>query len=128
MSKLIMSPVNIELTFKMLVGRDNDTLDGYIHADVFRHGDSEQLALLLQKTADVLTDRMVNTEFESWEYEAGQPKMRLGMAINNLRLIGQAIEIIKKQEPEDYHWNIIGMLITIIGSLFDHIDGRHICL
>jgi hypothetical protein len=107
MSELIMSPVNIELAFKMLVGRDNDTLDGYIHADVFRNGDSEQLGLLLQKTADVLTDRMVNIEFESGEYGAGQPKMRLGMAINNLRLIGQAIEIIEKQEPGDYHWNIL---------------------
>ena len=128
MSALIMIPVNIELAFKMLVGRDNDTLDGYIHADVFRHGDSEQLGLLLQKTADVLGDRMVKIEFESWEYGAGQPRMRLGMAINNLRLIGQAIEIIEKHEPEDYHWNIIGMLITIIGILFDHIDGRNTCL
>ena len=99
-------------------------MDGYVNSDIFRHGDSEQLGILLQKTADVLIDRMSHIKFETWENDAGKPKVKLGMAINNLRIIGQAMEYVKKHDPDDYHWNIIGMLITIISSLLDHIDGE----
>ena len=119
-----MSPLNIELAFKMLVSPDDNALDGYVNSDIFRHGDSEQLGILLQKTADVLIDRMSHIKFEAWENDAGKPKVKLGMAINNLRIIGQAMEYVKKHDPDDYHWNIIGMLITIISSLLDHIDGE----
>lgn len=119
-----MSPLNIELAFKMLIGPDDNALDGYVNADIFRHGDSEQLGILLQKTADVLMTRIDHIEFEPWENEAGKPKVKLSMTINNLRLIGQAMELLKKHDPEDYHWNIIGMLITIISGLLDHIDGE----
>ena len=121
MSKLnIQDAMGIETAFKMLVGLDHDTLDGVLHADVFRQGDPKQIGLLLQKTADVLKERMGHIEFKP---EEGRVKSRLGIAINDIRLMGKVMEEMKKYEPNDYRWYIIAMLIQIIASLFDHLEG-----
>ena len=76
----IQDAIDIENAFKMLVGYEHDTLDGVVDADVFRHGDPKQIGLLLQKTAEVLTERMNKIEFKPWEHDAGKPRVRLGMA------------------------------------------------
>lgn len=123
MSEDILNAMNIEFAFKYLVGLDSDAVK-YLNADVFRTGDIKQIGLLLQKSADVLIERMGKIEFETWENDAGQPKMRLGMAINHLRTMGKALCELKNNEPEDYHWSIVSFLIMIIASLFDHIEGR----
>ena len=121
MSKLnIQDAMGIETAFKMLVGLDHDTLDGVLHADVFRQGDPKQIGLLLQKTADVLKERMGHIEFKP---EEGRVKSRLGIAIKDIRLMGKVMEEMKKYEPNDYHWYIVAMLIQIIASLFDHLEG-----
>ena len=119
----IKDAIDIENAFKMLVGYDHLTLDGVLDADVFRQGNPKKIGLLLQKTADVFQERMNNIEFEPWEHEAGKPRVRLGMAINDIRVIGKAMEEMDKDEPNDYHWYIAAMLIQIIASLFDHVDG-----
>lgn len=100
MSEDIMSAWNIEFAFKSLVGLDSDALE-YLSADVFRSGDTTQIGILLQKSADVLMDRMGNIEFEAWENVPGQPRVKLGRSINHLRLIGHAMEKLNKHERDD---------------------------
>lgn len=120
---MIQDAIGIETAFKMLIGYDHDTLDGVLHADVFREGDPKQIGLLLQKTADLLKERLCNIEFKQWELEEGKTNVRLIMAINDLNLIGKAMVKLDKNEPDDYHWYIVAMLIQIIASFFDHIEG-----
>ena len=33
------------------------------------------------------------------------------------------MEKFDKKEPDNYHWYIVAMMIQIIASLFDHIEG-----
>jgi hypothetical protein len=117
--KIMQDAVGIEHSFKMLMGLGI----GEIDADIFREGDSKELGLLLQKTADVLVKRMGYLKFEPWELDSGKTKIRLASAISKLREIGKEMENTEIYEPDDYHWNIVGMLIQIISSLFDHIEG-----
>lgn len=121
---MVYDAVGIEHAFSMLVGEGRGALGGLVEADVFRNGNPESIGQLLQRTADVLEERITAIEFEPWELVSAKPKARLEVAVEGLRRIGRDMENMSNREPEDYHWIVVKHLIQIIASLLDHMEGK----
>lgn len=89
-------------------------------ADVFRNGDPESLKGLVGDLANALEYRMTSfLAFSPEDNESGGTQARITAAINNLRRLPEKIT---KDEPEDYHWLLIGNLVWVIASLLDHFE------
>ena len=59
--------------------------------------------------------------FQSWEFEKGKAGSRLENSIIVYRKMSEEIEQMTVNEPREYHFYVIAILIDIISSLFDHI-------
>lgn len=97
-------------------------IKGILDPDVIKKGDLKQIGNSLQDVSDFLFIKTKNLELLPYESEVGGMEMRLDHYINALKDIGRELEKSDAKELHDYHWSIIGMLIIIIFSLFDHIE------
>jgi hypothetical protein len=116
--------VSIEYAFAYLLqehlgerGTPND-------ADVFRSGDPASLAKVIEASADALEKRIGSIKFDPIESESGGSKARLGVAIRGLKSIAKDMRSTSTDEPNDYHWIIIGEYVGALAALLDHIEGK----
>jgi len=117
------SAAEIEHDFSMLFGEGRGGLDGILHADLFRTGDTIGIAELLDLTADHLEERFASLDYGPWEERNGRPKVRLGLMPERLRRSAETMRELGEDEPDDYHWEIIGALLMAVASLLDHLEG-----
>ena len=97
-------------------------IKGMIDPNVIKKGDLKEIGKSLQAVSDFLMIKAKTMELLPYESEEGETKMRLDHYIKSLNDIGKEIEKSDAKELHDYHWSIIGMLIIITFSLFDHIE------
>ena len=111
--------VPIEDTLKILLG-----LDCGVTMDDFRTVDPSSMGILLKNVSTEISRRTSKIEFEEWESQSGEPKIRLDVALKNLSDIGDAMGNLEEFELNDYHWNIVGVLLQVIASILDHLEGN----
>ncbi|MCZ3365103.1 hypothetical protein [Methanobacterium veterum] len=97
-------------------------IKGMVDPNVIKRGDLKEIGKSLQDVSDFLMIKAKTLELLPYESEEGETKMRLDHYIKALNDIGKELEKSEAKELHDYHWSIIGMLIIIIFSLFDHIE------
>ena len=97
-------------------------IKGMIDPNVIKKGDLKEIGKSLQAVSDFLMIKAKTMELLPYESEEGETKMRLDHYIKSLNDIGKELEKSDAKELHDYHWSIIGMLIIITFSLFDHIE------
>ncbi len=88
--------------------------------DVIKKGDSKEIGQSLQRISNFLNARLQDLEFQP--YEKDKTKLRLEKGIISLNEMGKELESINDEELNDYHWYIVGMLVIILFSLFDHVQ------
>lgn len=88
--------------------------------DIIKKGDLNEIGRSLQRISNFLNNRTQDLEF--LPYEEDKTKVRLEQAIKSINEMGKELENINREELNDYHWYIVGMLVMIIFSLFDHIQ------
>lgn len=97
-------------------------IKGMVDPNIIKNGDLKEIGKSLQDVSDFLMIKANTLEFLPYETEEDSTKMRLDHYINTLKEIGKELEKLNAKEVHDYHWSIIGMLLIIIFSLFDHIE------
>lgn len=114
--------VAIEYAFDNLLGRSVGARGGANDADVFRNGSPTYLAEVIEAMVVALRKRTSTIPFDAADRENGGAEARLGVSISRLAELGKVLAKRKVDEPDDYHWEIIGALVMIISSLLEHIE------
>ncbi len=115
--------VDIEYAFCMLIGSSRGALDDLVDAKYFEHGDPEVIGALLEKSAEILSERIENISYSKSELKEGKIRPRLQLALEGLKSLAGEMKQHTKLEPNDYHWLIVGSLVQVIANLLDHIEG-----
>lgn len=118
--------VSIEHAFAKLVGSPIGSRGTSHDADTFRGGNVKSLGAALQEATDALEARVkALPPFTAAENQNGAPKARLDVAIGRLK--AQAAAMSKSTaapQREDYHWELIGCLVSTIDALLDSMQRR----
>lgn len=92
-------------------------------SEIFQMGNVSDLGDNLSNFCDHLESRLVKHSFHPDEEIPGGSKAQLDSAIKQLRDLATKMQKSKDEEPYDYHWLIVGSLVSIIASLFNHVEG-----
>ena len=114
-----------EKLFSKYINDMGETPGGFIsivNLKTIEEGNLKEIGQGLQKSADILDNRLEDIEFQPYEYEKGKTRSRLKEALNTLREMGKEIENRTTQESKEYHWYLIAITMDIISSLFNHIE------
>ena len=95
---------------------------GFISPKIIEEGNPKEIGQMIQIGADFIESRMEDIEFQSYEYELGKTRSRLIEALNIYREMGKEMQNMTEDEPKEYHWYILAILMDIISSLFNHIE------
>jgi hypothetical protein len=85
--------------------------------DVFRGGNPKDLSKALLDAVSTLEQKSKNVTFTSADAAHGGARARLDAAISRLRDYANELAKSKTDEREDYHWEIIGALVSVIAVL-----------
>lgn len=114
--------VDTEYAFKRVLGRYHD-----VNADYFRNGmvRPKEIGKLLKETAEAFSDKMSKLNFDEKDNISGGTATVMKIAISDLYKMGEKIEKLPELDDTDnYHWEIIGMLVTIIATQFEYIENK----
>ena len=114
--------VNIEYAFARLVGDDIGGRGTNHDADVFRSGRVKDLSVALSEATDAIEARISKLKFQPSDSEPGGLHARLTVAISRLKKISQEMASSSGSEPSDYHWEIIGCLVSSIAALLEALE------
>jgi hypothetical protein len=85
-------------------------------------GNLSEIGISFQKISEFLLNRIYDLEFKSEEKGDSGRNIRLEVALESINKIGKELEQMEDEEQCSYHWSIIGILLIIIMSLFNHIE------
>lgn len=111
--------VSIEHAFAKLVGNPTGARGTSHDADVFRGGNPRSLAKALSDAADALEERIKSIQFAPADMEPGGAKARIDVAISRLRKIASTMSMSVTVSRENYHWEIVGCLVSTIAALLE---------
>lgn len=111
--------VSIEYAFAQLIGNPVGARGTSHDADVFRGGNPKDLSKALLDAITALENKAKSVTFTSADAANGGAKARLDVAISRLRDYANELSKSKNVEREDYHWEIIGALISVIAALLE---------
>lgn len=109
--------ISIEYAFAFFLGKEIGDRGGLHDADVFRNGEYKDYGQLLVKMAQHLEKRVARLSFAESAIQPGGAKARLDGAIKDLKEVGEILKKQKGGEQYDYHWIIVGSLVSVIDSL-----------
>ncbi len=115
----------VEKLFLTYIKEMGDISGGFfsiVNPETIEKGNPKEIGQELQNAAEILENRLGDIKFQSYEYEKGKTRSRLEKALNTLREMGKEMENMTDQEPKEYHWYIIALVIDIVSSLFNHIE------
>lgn len=115
--------VDIECSFARLIGSPVGARGTLHDADVFRGGNPKSLSKALIKAIDAIEKRSKFVRFSAESSEEGGSKARLDVAISRLRAIAKTMSKSTSPEFNDYHWEIVGCLISVITSLLEKAES-----
>jgi len=111
--------ISIEYSFthanKGKIGHRGEPWD----ADTWRHGSHKIIGKALIATAKSFEARRKQIPWNPAEQEPGHIGVRLHIAIEGLRKTGEEMAAKKDdvREREDYHWIIVGQLVSMVDCL-----------
>lgn len=114
--------VSIEHAFAKLVGSEIGGRGTNHDADVFRGGNLKDLSVALNEAAEAIESRMNALPFSPSDSEPGGTKARLSVAAARLKRTAEAMASSKGSEPSDYHWEIVGCLVSTIAALLETLE------
>ena len=116
--------VNTADAFKRLLGPAYS-----VDADYFRNKmvHPKEIGKLLKDTALIVSDKMSKLHFDEQDRVSGGTATVMEISMSKLYKMGENIEKLPELDDTDnYHWEIIGMLIDIIATQFEYIESRTI--
>lgn len=113
--------VSIEHAFAKLIGNPTGARGTSHDADVFRGGNPQSLASALSDAVNALEVQVEAIQFAASDAEPGGAKARIDVAISRLRKISCTMANSSQVIREDYHWEIIGCLISTIAALMEKV-------
>ena len=118
--------VGIEYAFDFLFERPVGERGGPNDADVFRNGSIRTLGELLETTANCILVRANRFDFAPNESNPGGAKAKIESSVNKLKEMAESLKSKgdEDDEPEDYHWIIIGSLVQVLAGFLDHFEGK----
>ncbi|EMB6251751.1 TPA: hypothetical protein SMI48_003029 [Serratia marcescens] len=116
--------VNIETAFARMLGNPVGGRGTDHDADTFRSGRPKNLAKALHGMIEALDARFNNLSLQDQFMQPGECGARLSVAIKRLGKFADQLAERKSDEPDDYHWEIIGSLVSVIAALFDYIEQK----
>jgi hypothetical protein len=114
----------MEIAFRRATGEQRGAFNGILDANIFEHGDTQSIGILLKETANKFNQAIKHITFEPEESENGRPKALLQHGIEQLQEIGKTMETMPDKELDNYDWRIIANLLVIIAGLLDHYNLR----
>jgi hypothetical protein len=114
--------VNIEYAFARLVGDEIGGRGTNHDADVFRSGRVKALSVALSEATDAIESRVAKLKFKPSDSEPGGLQARLSVATERLKKTAKSMASSSESEPNDYHWEIIGCLISSIAALLEALE------
>lgn len=111
--------VSIEHAFAKLVGNSTGARGTSHDADVFRDGNPKSLAKALTDATNALEEKIKSIQFTVTDTEPGGAKAQIDVAISRLQKIANIMEASATVSREDFHWEIIGCLISTIAALLE---------
>lgn len=90
-------------------------------ADAFRMGEVKSLAEVIDRLADQLEARSHLIKFSS--NENGSPQAKIRVAVKSLHSLATAMKTSGAEEPQDYHWLIVGDLVLAIDALLKQLGA-----
>lgn len=112
---------SIEYAFAKLIGNPTGARGTSHDADVFRSGNPKSLAKALSDAADALEEKVKSVQFALADTEPGGAKARIDVAISRLHKIADGMSKSATVSREDYHWEIIGCLVSTIAALLEKV-------
>jgi hypothetical protein len=116
--------VDIENAFARLVGGQVGGRGTSHDADTFRSGKPKNLSKALRSGVKALDKRFKKLSLPEHLMRPGECGARLSVAIKSLGEFADQLEKRGNDEPNDYHWEIIGSLVSVIAALFDYIEQK----
>lgn len=116
--------VSIEYAFAKMVGDEIGARGTDHDADTFRSGRPKNLAKALRGMVDALDTRFNKLSLPEQLMQSGECGARLSVAISRLGRFADQLAERKNDEPDDYHWEIIGSLVSVIAALFDYLEQK----
>lgn len=116
--------VDIEYAFARLNGNEIGGRGTEYDADVFRGGKIKDVSVALIKAVEVIDSRVNALPFVPSDSEPGGIKARLSVANERLRRLATAMSAFQASEPNDYHWAIVGCLVSTIAALLETLERR----
>ena len=97
-------------------------IKGVTDPKIIKEGDLKKIGKSLTRISEFLDFRLQDLEIQPREKKVENIELRLKTAVNVINKMGNEIESMKTQEPEDYHWYIVGTLAVALIGLFDYIE------
>ena len=116
--------VSIEYAFAYLLEEPLGKRGACNDADVFRSGDPSGLAKVIDASADALQERIAKIKFDPIESDGGGSKARLEVAAKRLKSLAKDMRSMSVDEPNDYHWLLVGEYVGALAALLDHFEGK----
>jgi hypothetical protein len=116
--------VKIEYAFAYLMKKQVGSRGGPHDAHVFRAGERRDLGDLLNAASAYLQTRIERIKFARREDENGGAKARLEVAARSLERQGEELQNMAGEEPDEYHWEIIGSFVHTVAALLDPVEGK----
>jgi len=117
----------IEKIYMDIIADFEDTYSGFFlkgitDPEIIKKGNLKEIGTSLQRISEFLGNRIEDLESQSLKEEADKALSRLKRTNKAISEMGKEIEMIKTDEPKNYHWYIVGALIMNLISLFNHIE------
>ena len=115
----------IENSFGYFFESSRESRGGPYDADVFRGGRKKDLGELLYKFACHFEVRLRRINLKSaTQNERNVVKITIEESIRSLKHQSTQLKQMQDTEPEDYHWEIIGNMVSSIAALLDLLETK----
>lgn len=97
-------------------------IKGVTDPEVIKDGNLAEIGMSLTRISEFLDNRLQDLEFEASEEKVNEINSRLKTTIKVVNEMGNEIKSMENQEPQDYHWYVVGALAVVLIGLFDYIE------
>lgn len=112
--------VAIEHSLASFFGKQIGAREEFYDADTFRTGRPKNLAVIVRRVAEHLEEKVASIQFN--DTSPGGARAQVLESISRLRSLADRIKERKNDEPEDYHWEVFGALVTAIQGLLEQLE------
>lgn len=114
--------IAIEHTLANFFGNQIGARGTFYDADVFRNGKPAELAIVVDRVADELEQRMAAIQFI--DESPGGARAQVEGCISRLRSLADRMKKRKQEDREGCHWELFGALMMAIVGLLEQLKAH----